>query len=78
MGQDDVINLVMYLSQSDSHKKCEDHYDYLVRRKKLNGVKRYGRVMVSQPTSTNMSAITDLQQWRWYSTPEDTWDEKSV
>ena len=46
MGQDDVINLVMELSQNDNRNKCEDHYDYLVRRKKLDGVKRDGRVVL--------------------------------
>ena len=46
MGRKDVVNLVMELSQNENQKKCEDNYDYLVRRKKLDGVKRDGRVVL--------------------------------
>ena len=56
MGRDDVVNLVMDMSQNDNQKKCEDHYDYLVRRKKLNEMKNDGRVVAKQPAKTNRSA----------------------
>ena len=73
MGQEDVVNLLMELSQNEKRKKCEDHYYYLVRRTKFDGAKCDGRVVVAQPTTTNRSSITALQQWRWYSTLEYTW-----
>ena len=66
MGPDDSVNMVMELSQNDNQNKCEDHYDYLVRRKKLDGVKRDDRVVEAQTTTNNRSKITLLKQWRWY------------
>ena len=72
MGQDDVINLVTELSQNDNKKKCEDHYDYLVRKKRLNVANHDGRYVAEHPTTTNRSAITVSQQWIWYLTHEDT------
>ena len=47
MGRDDIIYLVMDMSQNNNQKKCEDHYDYLVHRKKLDGVKRDGVVVTA-------------------------------
>ena len=75
MVREDDVNLVMELSQNDNRNKCEYHYDYLVRRDKLDGAKRDGRVVAAQPTTTNRSEITVSQQWIWYSTLEDTWEE---
>ena len=66
MGRDDVVNLVMELSKNDNQKKCENHYDNLVRRKKINGMNRDCRVVAEQPTPINRSAITVSQQWRLY------------
>ena len=45
MGPDDSVNMVMELSQNDNQNKCEDNYDYLVHRKKIDGVKRDSRVV---------------------------------
>ena len=75
MGRDDVVNLVMELFQNTNRHNFEYHYDYLVRRKKIDGVNRDGRVMAAQPKKNNRSAITVLQKCGWYSTLEDSWDK---
>ena len=63
----------MEMSQNCNHKKCKDHYEHLVFRKKLDLLKSDGSVVATQPTKTNMSAITVTQQRRCYLTLEDTW-----
>ena len=74
MGREDVVNLVMDLSQNNNRKKFEDNYDYLVYRNKLDGVKRDGRVAAAQPTTINRYETTVSKQWIWYSTLEETWN----
>ena len=66
MGLNDFVNLVMELYQNDNQKKSKDHYEYLVRRKKLGGVKHDGRVGVAQPTTTSRYSIIVLQHWICY------------
>ena len=39
-------------------KTAENHYDYLVRSKKLNKLKKGGRVVTAQATTTNRTTVT--------------------
>ena len=39
-------------------------------------MKRDGRVVAAHPTTTNRYSTTVSQQWIWFSTLEDTWDEQ--
>ncbi len=41
-----------------SHKKAEDHFDYMIQKKMLPALKRGGRTVLAQPTTTNRTATT--------------------
>ena len=75
MGWDDVVNMVMELSQKGNWKKWENNYYYLVRSKKLDGVKCDGRVVAEQPTTINRSSITVSWQWICCAKLEDKWSK---
>jgi len=70
MSRHEAIRLIQELAQTSDFKKCENHYDYAVRMKKLNGLKRDGRVTTAQPTTTKRSQIRVEQQLRWHTTVE--------
>ena len=52
--------MVMELSHCVSRQQAKNHYDY------LSGLKRGGRVVVAQKTTTNCLQITVEQQLRWH------------
>jgi hypothetical protein len=58
--------MVMELSQCASRQQATNHYDYLVRNHKLSGLKRGGKVVAAQKTTTKRSQITIEQQLRWH------------
>ena len=80
MTQAEVITMVIELSQCASRqqatnhydylvryrKQATNHYDYLVRNRKLSGLKRGGKVVAAQKTTTKRSQITIEQQLRWH------------
>jgi len=68
MERREVITLIMELKQTADRKKCENHYDFLIRKKRLPLLKRLGRVSTAQPTTTKRSQITVEQQLRWHTT----------
>ncbi|KAG7372912.1 hypothetical protein IV203_033636 [Nitzschia inconspicua] len=71
MSRKEVIRMVQEIAQCSSFMTAENHYDYLVRKKKLIGVKRNGRVTTAQPTTTKRSQVTPAQQLRWHTAFED-------
>jgi len=75
MSRVEVLKLIMELAQTGDYKKCENHYDYLVREGKLTGLKRGGRVTSAQATTTKRSAITLPQQLRWHTTVDDVFQQ---
>jgi hypothetical protein len=66
----------MEIAQSSDFKKCENHFDYLIRAKKLKGLKRDGRATTAQPTTTKRGQITPEQQLRWHTTVENALAEQ--
>jgi hypothetical protein len=62
----EMITLVMELSHCVSPQQAKNQYDYLVCKGKLSGLKRGGRVVVAQKTTTKRSQITVEQQLRWH------------
>jgi hypothetical protein len=66
MTRSEIITMVMELSQSGSRQQAKNHYDHLVRKGKLSGLKRGGRVVTAQKTTTKRSQITVEQQLRWH------------
>ena len=64
MTRNEAITLVMELSQITDRKAAENHYDYLVRMKRLKGVKNFGRTVKAQATTTKRGQIMVKQQLR--------------
>lgn len=61
----EVIQLITEISQTFDEVKAKNHFDYLIREGRLTILKRGGRVLTAQATTTKRSAITMEQQWRW-------------
>jgi hypothetical protein len=70
MSRKEAIRLIQELAQSSNYTKCENHFDYLIRAKKLKGLKQDGRVTTAQATTTKRSQIQVEQQLRWHTTVE--------
>jgi hypothetical protein len=76
MSRHEVVSLIMEIVQNGNRKKCEDHYDYLIRSKKLPSLKQHGRVVLAQARTTKHSQIMVQQQLlRWHTTVELTMNE---
>ena len=56
-----------------SFKKVENHYDYLIRMGRLDKLKREGRVVNAQATTSERCQITLSQQLRWHYLIEGGW-----
>lgn len=66
MKRAEAITMVMELLQCAKRKTATNHYDYLVRKKKLTGLKNNERAVAAQKTTTKRSQITIDQQYRWH------------
>jgi hypothetical protein len=66
MTRAEMITMIVELSQGASFKQAKNHYEYLVRTGHLKGLKRGGRVVTCQKTTTKRSQITMEQQLRWH------------
>ena len=74
MTRKEVIRLMMHLTGGTSDQ-CENHYDYLISRKKMPELKNHGRVQRAQQTTTKRSCIRIEQQFRWHMTIETIWED---
>jgi len=74
MSRNEAISLVMELAQTTQRKSAEGHCDYLVRQKRLKGVKNFGRSVKAQATTSKRGQITVEQQLRWHTTVEEALD----
>ena len=70
----EAIQLIVDLGQCFSSKSAENHLDYLIRSKKLDGLKRGGKVVTAQSTTTERSQINREQQLRWHFLIESEWE----
>ena len=59
---------------STTHEVGEEHFKHLVRTQQLPRLKRFGRVVKAQPTTTKRSQITVQQQFRWHTLIDSVWD----
>ena len=75
MTRHEVIQLITEISQCFDEMRAKNHFDYLIREKKLNLLKRDGKVSTAQATTTKRSAVTAEQQWRWHSMFDNTYTE---
>jgi hypothetical protein len=66
MARGELISLIMEISGCDDRKEAENHYDYLIRKKKLSDLKK---------STTKHSQIVIEQQLWWHSTIEQVWED---
>ena len=57
MSRKEMITFISEL-EGTNMKTAENHYDFLIRANKLPQLKRGGRVVSAQATTTNRTAIT--------------------
>jgi hypothetical protein len=50
MHRAEAITVIQQLTQTSNRKRCENHYDFLVKNEPLNGLTRGGRVVKAQNT----------------------------
>ena len=67
MGRKEMITFISEI-ENVKIKTADNHYGYLVRTNQLPKLKRSGRVMAAQPTTTNRTAITTEKLLRTYNT----------
>ena len=70
----EAIQLIVDLGQCVSSKAAENHLDYLIRLKRLPDLKRNGRIILAQSTTTERSQINREQQLRWHFLIESEWE----
>ena len=73
--RDEAISLVSQLSKCYDRSKCEQHWDYLLRKKKLSKLKAGGKVKKAQKTTIKRTQIHVEQQLRFHTTIDSTWEE---
>ncbi|KAI2510833.1 hypothetical protein MHU86_3619 [Fragilaria crotonensis] len=66
MTRSEMITTIMELAQCTSRTQAKNHFDYLVRAGYLDGLKRGGKVVTCQKTTTKRTQITMEQQLRWH------------
>ena len=74
MTRKEVIQLLVQLT-GGSGKLCKNHYDWMIRAKKLPQLKNNGRVQYAQATTTKCACIQVEQQLHWHNTIECVWEE---
>ena len=57
MSRKEVIQVISELGQAKLFVQAENHLDYLIRAKRMTRLKRLGRVVSSQATTTERSQI---------------------
>jgi hypothetical protein len=68
------VNMMMQMTDCPTFKQAENHYDFLIREKKLPELKRGGRVVGAQKTTTKRSCVRVEQQLRWHVVIDDVWE----
>ena len=66
--------LICDLGQAKNLKVAENYLDYLIRIKKLGKLKKEGRVITAQATTSERSQINVEQKLRWHYLIEAEWE----
>jgi hypothetical protein len=67
---------MLQMKQTMNKKRCEDHLNYLICQKRLEGLKQGGRVTTAQSMTTKRLQITVEQQLCWHTTIDDVMAEQ--
>jgi hypothetical protein len=76
MSRKEMIVLIAELF-GVTYKTAENHFDYLIKSKQLNELKRGGRVVAAQATTTNRTAITSQKLLRTHNTTLLAWSKQA-
>mgnify|MGYP001031646604 CR=1 FL=1 len=76
MSRKEAITLIMDWTGCGKMKTAENHLEYLVRNNKLPELKKGGRVVTAQATTTKRGQITVEQQLRWHGVIQSMWEEQ--
>ena len=75
VSRKEVIQIISDLGQAKSFVQAENYLDYLIRVKRLTHMKRLGRVVTDQATTTELSQICVSQQYFWHIMIEVEWED---
>ena len=75
MSRKEVIKVISELGQAQSFVQADNHLDYLIQGNQLTGLKRLGRVVEAQATTTELSHICVSQQYCWHMMIEAEWED---
>ena len=75
MSRKEVIQVISELGQAKLFVQAENNLDYLIREKRLAHLKRLGRVVAAQATTTEQTQICVSQQYRWHMMIEAEWED---
>ena len=75
MSSKEMIQVISELVQEKSFVQAEKHLYYPIQMKRLLHLKRLGRVVESQATTTEQSHICVSQQYRWHMIIEAEWED---
>ena len=75
MSRKEVIQVILELGQAKSFSQAGNHLDYLIELKRLTNLKRLGRVVSDQATTTERSHICLSQKYRCHMMIEAEWED---
>ena len=73
VSRKEAIGIISDIAQAKSHKQAANHLDYLIRTEKLTNLKRNGRIVTAQATTTERSQINVAQQLHWHYHIDSEW-----
>ena len=75
VSRKEVIQVISYIGQAKSFFQTENHLEYLIWAEWLTHLKRLGRVVADQATTTYRSQICVSQHYRWHMMIEPEWED---
>ena len=75
MSRKEVIQFISELGKAKSFVQADNHLDSIIWSKRLTHLKRLGRVVSAQATTTERSQISMSQQYRWHTMIEAEWED---
>ena len=70
----EAVSIIVDLGQAKSMKSAENHLDYLIRKGRLDKLRRNGRIVTAQATTTERCQVNTRQQFRWHYMIESEWE----
>ena len=74
VSRKEAVQLGIDIGQAKSIKQAENHLDYLIREQRLPKLKRDGRTVLAQTTTTERSQINVNQQLCWHFMIDAEWE----